>query len=158
MPKAILLVEDTADDVFFLTRAFKRAGFQGPIHHAEDGRRAIEYLSGQGDLAGRNRAPLPCVVLLDIKMPFVSGFEVLRWIRQESGCPRLPVVMFTSSDQENDVEQAYALGANAYLVKPSHSDQFVRLAELIKGFWTEANVPASRAETVQDCAPEAAAG
>src|SRR5262245_19686151 len=132
MPKAILLVEDSEDDVFFAMRAFKAAGIVAPVLRVEDGHRAIDYLSGKGRYAERAKFPLPHVFLLDIKMAFLTGFDGLQWIRAESSCPRVPVVMFTSSDQECDIEKAYAFGANAYLVKPNQADNFSDLAALIK--------------------------
>ena len=144
MPKTILLVEDNDDDVFFAMRAFNTAGTVAPILRAEDGRSAIEYLSGKGPYSERAKFPLPHVVLLDIKLPFLTGFEVLQWIREESSNPGVPVVMFTSSNQECDIEKAYALGANAYLVKPSQADNFSDLAALIKNFWLDANLPPPR--------------
>lgn len=149
MAKTILLVEDTSDDVFFATRAFKKAGLVSRIALAEDGQQAIDYLTGKGEFGDRTQHPLPSVILLDIKMPFLSGFEVLRWIRSESNFPTVPVLMLTSSDQESDIEKAYALGANAYLVKPPHGDDFLRLAQLIKGFWMDANVPPNPGNSVR---------
>lgn len=144
MPKTILLVEDSEDDVFFALRAFEAAAAVAPILRVEDGRRAIDYLSGKGQFADRAKFPFPHLVLLDIKMPFVTGFEVLQWIREQSSYPKLPVVMFTSSNQESDIEKAYALGANAYLVKPDQPDDFSDLAGLIKRFWLDANLPPPR--------------
>ena len=141
MPKAILLVEDSRDDAFFMTRAFKNIGMLAPLLHVEDGTIALEYLSGRGPYANRAQFPMPALVLLDIKMPFLSGFEVLRWIREQSTFPTVPVVMFTSSNQECDVEKAYSLGANAYLMKPNHGGDYSDLASLIKRFWLEANLP-----------------
>jgi len=141
MAKTILLVEDSEDDVFFATRAFKAAGIVAPVLRVEDGRRAIDYLNGKGPYADRAKFPFPYVVLLDIKMPLVTGFEVLQWIRKQSSYPTVPVVMFTSSNQECDIAKAYALGANAYLVKPNQAHNFSDLAGLIKRFWLDANVP-----------------
>src|SRR5688500_16766690 len=113
MPKTILLVEDSEDDVFFAMRAFQDTAAFARVLRVEDGRRAIDYLSGKGPYADRAKFTLPSIILLDIKMPFVTGFEVLQWIREKSSYPRVPVVMFTSSNQTCDVEKAYALGANA---------------------------------------------
>jgi CheY-like chemotaxis protein len=141
MPKTILLVEDSDDDAFFIVRALKSFGLIAPLAHVADGQKAIEYLSGKGAYADRIRFPIPNLVLLDIKLPFISGFEVLRWLREEAALPRVPVVMFTSSCQGRDVEKAYALGANAYLVKPNHGEHYTELAGLIKRFWLDVNVP-----------------
>ncbi|MCI0538304.1 MAG: response regulator [Verrucomicrobiales bacterium] len=141
MPRTILLVEDSEDDVFFAMRGFKAAGLASPILRVEDGRGAIHYLSGRGQYADRAKFPFPHLILLDIKMPFVTGFDVLQWIRERSHSPQLPVIIFTSSNQESDIERAYALGANAYLVKPNQPDDFCDLAGLIKRFWLDANLP-----------------
>lgn len=141
MPKTILLVEDSEDDAFFITRAFKAVGMVSPFSRVEDGQKAIDYLSAKGSYADRARFPMPSLVLMDVKLPFISGFEVLRWIREQSGFPRLPVVMFTSSNQECDVEKAYALGTNAYLMKPNHGEHYSDVAALIKRFWLDANLP-----------------
>jgi CheY-like chemotaxis protein len=141
MPKNILLVEDSEDDAFFIIRAFKNAGMLAPVSHVEDGNQAVEYISGRGLYADRAQFPMPPLILLDIKMPFMSGFEVLRWIREQSSFPNVPVVMCTSSNQDCDIEKAYALGANAYLMKPNHGEDYSDLASLIKRFWLEANLP-----------------
>src|SRR5262245_38394143 len=102
MPKTILLVEDSEDDVFFMTRAFRTAGMLLPLAHVENGQKAIDYLSGKPPYDDRTQFPLPSLVLLDLKMPFLSGFEVLRWIRNQFSCACLPVIVFTTSNQERD--------------------------------------------------------
>ena len=150
MPRTILLVEDSEDDVFFLTRAFKAAGLLTPLARVENGEKAIDYLSGRPPYDDRAFYPLPSLILLDLKMPFVSGFEVLRWVRTWSCCPKVPVIVFTTSSQERDVETAYDLGANAYIVKPDHADECSDLATLIKRFWLDTNLtpPIKPAEVV----------
>jgi CheY-like chemotaxis protein len=147
MPKTVLVVEDSQDDVFFVTRAFKSVGLAAPISIAEDGRKARDYLSGEGSYSDRAGFPIPSVVLLDIRMPFMSGFEVLSWIREQSSFRTLPVIMFSSSDQECDVERAYALGANAFLVKPTRVEAYPQLASVIKQFWIDANIPPPRSSS-----------
>ena len=141
MPKTILLAEDSEDDVFFIARAFKAVGMISPLSRVCNGQDAIDYLSGKGLYADRVKFPFPSLVLMDIKMPFMSGFDVLRWLRQQSMFATLPTIIFTTSSQERDVERAYALGANAYLVKPSKLEECTTLAGLIKQFWLDANVP-----------------
>jgi CheY-like chemotaxis protein len=141
MPRTILLVEDSDDDVFFMTRAFKAAGLRTPLARVENGQMAIDYLGGRAPYDDRARHPLPALVLLDLKMPFLSGFEVLRWIRSQSCCTRVPVIVFTTSNQERDVETAYELGANAFIVKPDHAEECSDLAALIKRFWLDVNIP-----------------
>lgn len=140
MPRTILLVEDSEDDFFFMTRAFKAAGLLTPLARVENGEKAIDYLNGTPPYGDRASHPLPSLILLDLKMPFVSGFEVLRWVRTRSCCPKVPVIVFTTSSQERDVEKAYELGANAYLVKPDHAEECSDLAALIKRFWLDTNV------------------
>lgn len=140
MPKTILLVEDSDDDVFLITRAFKSVGLVTPMVRAADGQDAIHYLSGKGDYADRVKFPLPSLVLLDIKMPFISGLEVLRWIRAQPTLAPLPVVMFTTSGQECDIRSAYGSGANAFLIKPARLDECTSIANVIKQFWIDANI------------------
>src|SRR5256885_10334466 len=106
--KPILQVEEDPSDVLFLQRAMTKAGVKNPIHVATDGRQAIDYLQGAGKFADRDEFPLPCLVLLDLKLPHVMGLDVLRWIRQQSGLP-LAVVLLTASAQEADVATAYRL-------------------------------------------------
>ena len=110
-----LLVEDNEEDVFFINRAFERAGVENRIVRVKSGPEAIAYLGGDLD---RAQYPLPVMVLLDIKMPGTDGFDVLRWIRHQTQFARLCVVMLTSSDEIRDVNQAYQLGATSFLVKP----------------------------------------
>ena len=143
MPKKILLVEDNDDDVFLITRAFKNVGLVTPMVRATDGQNAIDYLSGKGEYADRVKFPMPSLVLLDIKMPFLSGLEVLRWIRSQAPLAALPVIMFTTSSQECDVRSAYSLGANAFLVKPARLEECTNIASVIKQFWIDANIAPS---------------
>ncbi len=140
MPKAILLVEDSDDDVFLITRAFKTVGLVTPLLRASNGQDAIDYFTGKGAYADRVKFPIPSLVLLDVKMPFVSGLEVLRWIRGQTPLVALPVVMFTTSNQECDVRSAYASGANAFLVKPARLEECISIADVIKQFWIDANI------------------
>jgi CheY-like chemotaxis protein len=123
----LLLVEDNRDDVFFLQRALQKANISAPIEVAQDGQAAIDYLKagiGCRELAPR---PLPVVVLLDLKVPYVSGFEVLKWIREQPALANLPVVILTSSPEQRDRELALALGATGYLVKPPTAEMMRQL-------------------------------
>jgi CheY-like chemotaxis protein len=140
MPKAILLVEDSDDDVFLISRAFKNVGLVTPLLRATDGQDAIDYLSGKDIYADRVKFPMPSLVLLDIKLPFISGLEVLRWIRGQAPLVALPVVMFTTSNQECDVRSAYSARANAFLVKPARLEECTNIASVIKQFWIDANI------------------
>jgi two-component system response regulator len=140
MTNTILQVEDDPNDVFLLQHAMKKAGVTNSIQVANDGREAINYLSGVGKFADRTLFPLPCLVLLDLKLPFVMGLDVLKWIRQQPG-PATVVVLLSASGQESDIAAAYRLGANAYLVKPSEASKLQDMAKAIKDFWLTQNTP-----------------
>ena len=119
----LLVVEDNEDDVFALRWALKRAGVQADLHHVEDGQAAVDYLGGAGVYYDRERHPLPHLVLLDLKLPYLSGMEVLEWVRRSSPIPNLPVVILSGSDEARDHERAEALSAQGYLVKPPLPEQ-----------------------------------
>lgn len=129
VPATILIVEDDANDVILLRRAFRKANLGNPLQMASDGEEAIRYLAGEGPYADREKFPLPGLLLLDLKLPRKSGFEVLEWLKDRQGIRRLPVVVLTSSRESADVRRAYDLGANSYLVKPV---DFHALAEMVK--------------------------
>src|SRR5262245_1735495 len=113
----ILLAEDDDNHVALIRRAFQKAGLINPIQVVHDGEEAIAYLKGEGAFANRAEYPLPTLLLLDLKMPRKNGFEVLRWIRQQPTLAALRIVVLTSSQDIRDVNQAYQLGANSFLVK-----------------------------------------
>ena len=136
--KTILYVEDDPNDVFFLQHAFERAGVANSIRVVNNGQEAIDYLKGAGRFADRDQFPLPGLVLLDLKLPYVMGMDVLKWIRQESGLS-LVVVLLTASAEEADISSAYLLGANAFLVKPSEAHKLVDIAKAINAFWLMLN-------------------
>jgi CheY-like chemotaxis protein len=131
----ILLAEDNDNDVLMLRRAFSKANFLNPLHVVENGEEVIAYLKGEGRYANREEYPLPSLLLLDLKMPRKNGFDVLEWIRGQSGLAALRVVVLTSSDEIRDVNRAYQLGANSFLVKPVDFGEFVRMTEALKGYW-----------------------
>jgi CheY-like chemotaxis protein len=135
----ILLVEDEENDVLLLTLSFEEAGIGLPLRVATDGRMAIDYLSGAGAFADRNKFPPPCLVLLDLKLPRKSGLEVLKWIREQPALRRIVVIVFTSAENEQDVAQAYDLGANSYVVKPMGVAQRNETIRLLKGWWLQCN-------------------
>jgi DNA-binding response OmpR family regulator len=135
----VLLVEDDENDVFFFQRAMKLAGWTDPVQVAQDGQKAVDYIKGAGPFSRREEFPLPALVLLDLKLPFLSGLEVLKWIRTESEYKQIAVVMLTSSKEEVDVEQACQLGANAYVVKPAAADDLLELVKSIWSFWIKRN-------------------
>ena len=131
----ILLAEDREDDIQIIRRAFSEAFLTNPLQIVRDGEDAIDYLAGKGKYASRTEYPLPDLILLDLKMPKVDGFQVLEWIRQQSGIRGIPVVVLTSSDQLRDVNRAYGLGANSFLVKPTDFQNSVELARLLREYW-----------------------
>ena len=135
----ILLVEDNPDDVLLIRRAFQKAGIGNPIVAVGHGDDAVAYLDGTGAYADRHRYPLPALVLLNLKLPRRSGLEVLAWVRQHEGLKRLPVVVLTSSRDEGDINKAYDLGANSYLVKPVAFDELLRLVRSVEGYWLMLN-------------------
>ncbi len=131
----ILYVEDESNDVLLLKFALQAAGVTNRVVVAEDGERAIEYLAGEGSFSDRQQHPLPGVVILDLKMPRVTGFEVLEWARKRNDLRCLPFIVFSSSAHEGDVERCYALGANSFAVKPSGVDERNAFARGIKEYW-----------------------
>jgi DNA-binding response OmpR family regulator len=135
----LLHVEDDPNDVLLLQRAFRKANVAINIQAASDGDRAVAYLSGAGEFADREKFPLPNLVMLDLKMPRKSGLEVLAWIRNEAKLRRLIVLIFTSSKHDDDVNKAYDLGANSYLVKPVGFDMLVDLVKIVHQYWLTTN-------------------
>jgi CheY-like chemotaxis protein len=140
--KAVLLVEDNPDDRDLTMRAFERHGLGTQVAIAEDGEAALEYLLRPGP-DGALRA-LPEVVLLDLKLPRIDGLEVLRRIRAAERTRLLPVVMLTSSAEEQDLVQSYALGANSYVRKPVSFTEFIEAARQLGVYWLELNRSAPR--------------
>ena len=133
----ILVAEDDLTDAYFFERAFRRAGLPVALHFVRDGQEVIDYLHGAGPFADRTAHPLPQLVLLDLMMPRLNGFDVLEWVRQQPGFSGLQVVIFSSSDEARDINRAYGLGANWYLVKPHSMDELTALVGRFKKFWLE---------------------
>jgi len=142
MTTRFLLVEDDPADVEFVSIAFKSSGHQLLV--VSDGQQAIDYLSGKEAYADRHKFPLPQVILLDVKMPRVNGFEFLKWLRHQSpGDLRLlPVIIMSSSDEPSDVKTAYALGVNSYLIKPIQWKEFQDQLKILNVFWGFTKIPA----------------
>jgi CheY-like chemotaxis protein len=132
---SILLAEDEPNDVLLIQRAFQKAQLLNPIHVVSDGQEAIHYLRGDSHYADRGRFPLPTLVLLDLKMPRLGGFDVIAWVRQQPGLKRLPLVVLTSSKDGPDINRAYELGANTYLVKPVEFDGLVEMMKNLSLYW-----------------------
>ena len=135
----ILVAEDDPTDAYFFERAFRRADIPVTLHFVRDGREALDYLQGEGQFADRTRHPLPQLVLLDLKMPRLDGFDVLEWVRKQPGLSGVLIVIFSSSDEPRDMNRAYGLGANSYLVKPHSMAELTALVGQFKKYWLEDN-------------------
>jgi CheY-like chemotaxis protein len=136
---SILLVEDNEDDVFLMRRALKAAGIVNPLHVVEDGQQAIDYLNNAGNYKNAGEHPRPTVVFLDLKLPEMMGLDVLAWIRSQAFLDDMVVVVLTSSNEPSDIKEAYARGANSYIVKPPTADQLLEMAKAFKWYWLEFN-------------------
>ncbi len=140
--KAILVADDSEEDAFILKRAFEKAGVEVPILFVKDGHELVRYLSGENGYADRRAHPMPRLLLLDLKMPKLDGFDVLRWLQQQPELRRLVVTVLSSSDESRDVNLAYDLGANSYVVKPTSMDGYRQIIEKLRDYWLEVNRPA----------------
>jgi CheY-like chemotaxis protein len=133
----VLLVDDREDDVILTQQAFGKASVRNKLYVVRDGAEAIAYLEGRGQFERREEFPLPDLLLLDINMPRVDGFGVLQWVRTNEALKSLRVVMLTTSDEMTDIDKAYALGVNSYVVKPIKFESFVELCGFLLRFWFE---------------------
>lgn len=138
-PGTILLIEDEEADVALLIRAFKQSGVANPIRHLRDGEQALAYLEGIGEFGNREKNPLPILVLLDLRLPRMSGLELLQWMRPRKHLRRIPVVVLTVEKDPSYMEAAYDLGANSYLIKSPKEQDVLRLVELIQQYWIALN-------------------
>jgi CheY-like chemotaxis protein len=132
---SILYVEDEETDVMLLQHALAKAGIRNPLQTVKDGKVAKDYLAGNGLFGDRKLYPLPGLVLLDLNLPYWSGFEVLEWIRQQPHLRRVPVIVFSSSSRPDDIARAYDAGANAYVVKPNALSDLTAFILALRDFW-----------------------
>ena len=139
--KVILLVEDNPSDIALTKRALEKGHIANRLIVVEDGKSAVDYLRGVGKYSGRDKNDWPAVVLLDIKLPFLDGHEVLKEIRQDPQLRRLPVVMMTSSKEETDVAKSYDNGVNSFIRKPVDSAQFAEAIKTLGLYWLVINEP-----------------
>jgi two-component system response regulator len=139
--KVILLVEDNPSDVGLTLRAFEKNRIQNKLVVAADGQEALDYLFGAGAYAGRDTSEMPAVILMDLKLPRVDGLEALRRIRSHALTKRLPVVILTSSREDQDVAMSYDLGANSYIRKPVDFQQFAEAVRTLNLYWVVLNEP-----------------
>jgi CheY-like chemotaxis protein len=134
----ILVAEDDPTDAYFFERAFRRAGLPVELHFVQDGQEVLDYLEGAGQFADRVRHPLPHLVLLDLHMPRLDGFEVLQWVRSKPHLGDLVLIIFSSSGDSRDMKKAYRLGANSYMIKPHSMEELMALVGRFKKHWLEA--------------------
>ena len=134
-PRSILLVEDNPDDVELTLRALMKNNIKNEIVVANDGVEALDFLFGTGRHAGRDLNDMPALIVLDLKLPRIVGLEVLRWIRADERTRLLPVVILTSSKEEQDLVRGYALGTNSYVRKPGDFIQFTNAVGLLGLYW-----------------------
>lgn len=137
----ILIVEDDADAVALLHRAFIKAGVTIPTHVCRDGMDAMQYLRGEGRYADRAAFPFPRVLITELRMPKCSGFDLLEWLYRHPECKVIPVMVLTDSAAEKDIKRAYQLGANAYFHKPKTLDGTVEIVRQANDFWALALIP-----------------
>jgi CheY-like chemotaxis protein len=139
--ETILLVDDSEDDHELMRFAFKKAGIRNPIRELYSGDEAIAYLSGEGEYADRERYPLPCLIITDLKMTGVDGFELLEWLGKRHEFVRVPKLVLTSSGHEGDEKRARQLGACAYFVKPSQLKGLVKTVVDMNEDWISEHCP-----------------
>jgi two-component system response regulator len=137
----LILVEDNPDDAEMTIRALKKQNLSNQLVHLKDGQEALDFLFGEGQYKGRDIRLLPKVILLDLKMPKMGGAEVLRHIKQKEHTKNIPVVVLTSSKEDPDIEECYALGANSYIVKPVGFDRFIEAVSGLGMYWLLMNEP-----------------
>jgi CheY-like chemotaxis protein len=130
----ILLVDDNPHDVVLIRLAFRRVGIIDTIQLVKDGTEAMRYVKGEGAYADRHQFPPPTLILLDLKMPQTSGFDVLKWIREQPELSNVVVVVMSGSKNDADIDRAYSLGANSYLVKPTKFEDMVKMMESLKDY------------------------
>ena len=135
IPQVVLSVDDNDVDGALLERAFKRTSVPARLFRVSEGPQAIAYLSGEGIYQDRQTYPLPDLVLLDLAMPKMSGMELLRWIRQQNDIKRIKVLIFTSSEKDEDKENASKIGADAYLLKPTKFEDLKNLVKMLQEEW-----------------------
>ena len=131
----LLVAEDLPDNVELLKLAFSRTGMAAPVHYVENGEEAIAYLKGEEGFGNRAHYPLPTMLLLDLKMPRLDGFGVLKWLRLQPELTRLLVVVFTASEYQDDIDRAFELGANCYIVKPVGFDELQDTVRWLENYW-----------------------
>jgi len=137
----LVLVEDNPNDLDLVLHALRKSGLKEKIQVLRDGAEALEYMFCEGKYANRSMSDVPKVILMDIKLPKVNGLELLERLKASERTRAIPVVMFTSSRQEGDVDDSYQFGVNSYVVKPVDSEELTRVVAQLKQYWLETNEP-----------------
>jgi CheY-like chemotaxis protein len=140
----ILLVEDDENDAMLMRMAFEKNNILNPVQWVRDGLEAVDYLNGAGQYADRAKYPFPEVLLLDLKMPRMTGMELLAWIAEHPDFRIIPTIIMTSSKQELDIEKAYNLGANTYMTKPCSFDELAQMVKLTHEYWAVSAKPKAK--------------
>ena len=135
----ILQAEDDENDIIFLKYVFKNAGIPNPLYSVADGQEVVDYLSGTGTFGDRVAHPIPTLIFLDLKMPRMGGLDTLRWIRAHPAFRTLAVIMFTASASQQDINRAYQLGANSFVIKPAGTEELTTLFMSLHAYWFRCN-------------------
>jgi len=139
--RTILIIEDESSDAALLLRGFEKAQILNPVVHLTNGDDALRYLAGKGEYSDRKKHPLPALMLLDLKLPGMTGIQLLQWMRVQGEIKRIPVVVLTSDENPDTINAAYDLGANSYLVKPGNAAEINRMVQTIQRYWMKLNEP-----------------
>ncbi|MGN6554446.1 MAG: response regulator [Verrucomicrobiota bacterium] len=137
----ILIAEDNENDAMILQRALRMVGFNNPFHISKNGADTIKYLQGEGEYSDREKHKFPRIVITDLKMPEIDGFELLQWLQKHSECGLIPRLVLSASQQESDVRRAYQLGAHSYVLKPAQFDELVANLRLVFDYWKMCRKP-----------------
>jgi CheY-like chemotaxis protein len=138
-PKTVLLVDDSPDERLLFARAAQKSGVRYTLQTVTNGEEAVAYLSGYGEYSDRTRFPLPDLLVLDVNMPEMDGFETLEWVRKQAAWRWLPVVMFSTSTRREDIQKAYELTANSYVMKPTHLSGLLQIVKMLEVYWLNLN-------------------
>lgn len=138
----VLVAEDNVDDALLMQRAFKSQGLNNPLHIVTDGSEVIQYLKGEGAFSDRTAHPIPQMMILDLKMPRMNGFEVLQWLMDHRELNVIPTLIWSSSADAKDVKRAYCLGAHGYLMKPTDFQHFKQMVGDVVRYWEHCLKPA----------------
>jgi CheY-like chemotaxis protein len=137
----ILIAEDDENDTLILQQALRKVGFCNPFHISENGQDAMQYMKGEEPYTDRKRFRFPRILFTDLKMPQVDGFELLDWLQRHPECNVIPRIVLSASQQEDDIQRAYKLGVNSYLVKPPSFDQLVSMLRVVFDYWNVCKKP-----------------